>query len=422
MLTAAAPPQAQRTAPPRVIVVQMGARHNYAVPAAFERLGMLEAFYTDLSGTRGLGRAAATLARFRVPMQTQLAALGARLPPPEVAQKTRTFDWIALQLNMIWRTGQAALDSPAGRRYRTLSQMLGKSMIRTGYGRATHVYSMFGEGGVFLTEAKQRGLRVITEVYTPLCGDNIACAEARAFPGWAGMPPPAVTVFPSVRTPVDTMLEASDIFVCPSEFVRDDLIATAAVPRDKTVILPYIVGAQWLAVDNRPEPGRILFAGRAELQKGIYYLAMASDGLKARHRYRFRVAGYVAPEVLSQPLCRSLEFLGHVPRTQIHQEFAAADLFVLPTLTEGSAGVTYEALGAGLPVVTTKAAGSVVRDGIDGIIVPERDSVALASAITSIVEDRPRRQRMAAAARERAREFTTDQFAGRLAEAIGLGH
>jgi glycosyltransferase involved in cell wall biosynthesis len=71
-------------------------------------------------------------------------------------------------------------------------------------------------------------------------------------------------------------------------------------------------------------------------------------------------------------------------------------------------------------VVTTKAAGSVVRDGIDGLIVPERDPEALAAAIEAVVEDRPRRQRMAAAAREWAREFTVDGFAGRLAEGLGL--
>ena len=48
-------------------------------------------------------------------------------------------------------------------------------------------------------------------------------------------------------------------------------------------------------------------------------------------------------------------------------------MFVLPSLAEGSAEVTYEAIAAGVPVVTTRAAGSVVRDGIEGRIVPERD-------------------------------------------------
>jgi glycosyltransferase involved in cell wall biosynthesis len=403
------------TAAPKVIVVQIGARHNYAVPIAFERLGMLEALYTDLCATHGLGRAAAYLGRLPIPMRTRLAALGARVAPPEVAAKTRTFDWIGLQLNLLWRTGQATSDTLVGRRSRALSQTLGESMIRAGYGGATHVYSMFGEGGPFLAQAKRRGLRITTEIYIALSADEIIRAEARAFPGWGCVPP---TYTPSLRPPNAVMIEASDTFVCPSEFVREDFLALTGIPRERTSVVPYTVGDRWLSLENRPEPGRLLFAGMAELRKGIHYLAIAADSLNARHRYRFRVTGHVAPEVLGQPVCRSLEFLGHVPRTQVHQEFAAADLLVLPSLAEGSAGATYEALGAGVPVVTTKAAGSVVRDGIDGLIVPERDPEALANAIESIVEDRSRRARMAAAARERAREFTMDKYARRLVASL----
>lgn len=403
----------------RFIVVQMGARHNYAVPAAFEQLGMLEALYTDLCGTRGIGRIAANLACFPVPMQARLAALGARRPSPEVARKTRTFDWIGLQAAMARQAAvQSASDPQAGGRYRALKHVLGGSMIRAGYANATHVYSMLGEGGPFLTEAKRRGLRVVSDVYIALSADAIVRAEARAFPGWSAALPWDAASSPTPRP--DILLTASDTFVCPSEFVRDDLVSAWDVPRERTVIVPYIVGEQWLGVNNRPEPGRVLFAGTADLRKGIHYLGMAADRLADPRRYRFRVAGHATSEVMAQPVCRALEFLGPVPRTEIHREFATADILVLPSLAEGSAGVTYEALGAGLPVVTTRAAGSVVRDGIDGLIVPERDPEALASAIESIIEDRPRRDRMARAAKERAREFTTGKFAMRLASELGL--
>ena len=93
-------------------------------------------------------------------------------------------------------------------------------------------------------------------------------------------------------------------------------------------------------------------------------------------------------------------------------------MFVLPSLAEGSAEATYEALAAGVPVVTTRAAGSVVRDGIDGRIVPERDPVALADAIAEIVEDRDKRARMSEAARERARDYTWERYGERLVGAL----
>ncbi|NEP01918.1 MAG: glycosyltransferase family 4 protein [Symploca sp. SIO2E9] len=57
------------------------------------------------------------------------------------------------------------------------------------------------------------------------------------------------------------------------------------------------------------------------------------------------------------------------------------------SLAEGSAGLTYEALAAGLLVITTEATGSVHRDGIEGFIIPERDSGALAARIEELLED-----------------------------------
>ena len=58
--------------------------------------------------------------------------------------------------------------------------------------------------------------------------------------------------------------------------------------------------------------------------------------------------------------------------------YAWADVFLLPFICEGSAMVTYEALSWGLPVITTHNAGSIVRDTVDGWLVPYRDSEAIA--------------------------------------------
>ena len=163
----------------------------------------------------------------------------------------------------------------------------------------------------------------------------------------------------------------------------------------------------------------MLFAGTANLRKGIHYLGMAAERLiAAGHRYDFRVAGNVNARIAAQPACRHLRFLGRVPRNGVHLEFAAADVLALPSLAEGSAGVTYEALAAGVPVVTTRASGSVVRDGIEGRIVPERDPVALADAIAEIIEDRDKRAQMSLAARQRARNYTWERYGERLVGAL----
>jgi glycosyltransferase involved in cell wall biosynthesis len=102
----------------------------------------------------------------------------------------------------------------------------------------------------------------------------------------------------------------------------------------------------------------------------------------------------------------------------MRRHYRTADVFVLPTLCEGMALVHLEAMAAGVPVITTPNCGSVVRDGIDGFIVPVRDPDALADRIEQIVSDRALRQRMSEAARERAREYSLSRYAERLLGAL----
>jgi glycosyltransferase involved in cell wall biosynthesis len=180
-------------------------------------------------------------------------------------------------------------------------------------------------------------------------------------------------------------------------------------------VVPYAVTPSWLELNCAPEIGRLLFAGSANVRKGIHYLARAATLLKGH--CSVVVAGNVSETVLRHPAASDLIFLGHLSKSEMALEFARADVFVLPSLAEGSASVTAEALGAGLPVVTTQAAGSIVRDGIDGIIVPERDPHAVVEAVLSIVHDRDKRNAMGLAARERAQAFTWDAFADKVIEA-----
>jgi glycosyltransferase involved in cell wall biosynthesis len=273
---------------------------------------------------------------------------------------------------------------------------------------------MLGEFPALLTAAKERGLRIVSEVYILLSAEEIVARERSDFPTWE----PEAQDLNSVRRELfteDVMLAKSDLFVCPSERVRDDLVLHRGIEGSRAAVVPYGVDPRWLALSPVPRHGRILFVGTADLRKGIHYLATAARELAYRRSgLEFRVAGNVSSNVARQSVCAHLKFLGRIGRDRIQEEFQAADVFVLPSLAEGSAEVTYEALAAGLPVITTKSAGSVVRDGIEGRIVPERDPKALASAIQELVEDRALRDRMALAARERAKEFTWERYGERL--------
>jgi glycosyltransferase involved in cell wall biosynthesis len=98
--------------------------------------------------------------------------------------------------------------------------------------------------------------------------------------------------------------------------------------------------------------------------------------------------------------------------------YQQADVFTFPTIEEGSALVTYEALACGLPVVTTPNAGSVVRDGVEGLLVPIRNVEALAAALECLRADERLRREMGRAARARAEEFTWDGYGETLARVL----
>lgn len=173
--------------------------------------------------------------------------------------------------------------------------------------------------------------------------------------------------------------------------------------------------------DARPAelpPGRrLLFVGRLQPRKGFpvaveafallagefpdLWLVVAGAGEQAG--VLDRLPGDVRQRVL---------MLGAVSNEELPAYHAAADLFIGPALGGESFGVVLaEALAAGLPVVASDIPGyrEVVRDGIDGLLVPPGDPGALAGAAGSILRDPARAATLRAAAGARAEAFSWER-------------
>ncbi|MBM4401628.1 MAG: glycosyltransferase family 4 protein [Candidatus Cloacimonetes bacterium] len=159
----------------------------------------------------------------------------------------------------------------------------------------------------------------------------------------------------------------------------------------------------------------VLFVGQISLRKGIPYLLQAWQELKLKNAELILV-GNVTNEI--QKIFRlsdsqALRITGFQDPVFYYQ---SADIFVFPSIEEGSALVIYEALAAGLPVITTFNSGSVVRDNIEGFIVPIRDKEALKEEILKLYGDEKLRAKMSAAARKRAEEFGWEKHGERLVD------
>jgi glycosyltransferase involved in cell wall biosynthesis len=157
-----------------------------------------------------------------------------------------------------------------------------------------------------------------------------------------------------------------------------------------------------------------MWLGQVILRKGIQYLVEAARELQVRD-IRVVVVGPVnisAEAAASAP--SNVTFTGRVTRDRAVAMYREADVFVLPTISDGFAITQIEAMAQGLPVIATPRCGNVVTQGVDGLIVPAGESVGLARAIARLDDDRDLLRSMSAAALLKSRQFTLDHYAERL--------
>jgi len=164
-------------------------------------------------------------------------------------------------------------------------------------------------------------------------------------------------------------------------------------------------------------PARIVYVGTVARSKGLLDLLAALEQLRAEgvDAWELEVIGsgneqgedeaaLVASAYARAGLGASL--VGPLDAPEVRVRLAAADLFVLPSHTEGQPLSILEAMASGLPVVATSvgAIPRVVRDGVDGVIVPPKDVAALAAALRRLLASPEDRLAMGASGRARAVE------------------
>ncbi|TCJ18219.1 glycosyltransferase family 4 protein [Parasulfuritortus cantonensis] len=224
-----------------------------------------------------------------------------------------------------------------------------------------------------------------------------------------------------------------DAVVVPSTAMRDRLADYGV--RAPMHVLPTGIPLSRFAKGDRarfradhgiPE-GRpvVLFVGRVAHEKNIGFLIEVVA--RARRRLPellFLVTGEgPAEKALRQRaaalgVAEQVRFLGYLDRQhQLPDAYAAADAFIFASRTETQGLVLLEAMAMGLPVVALAAMGTkdILAPGLGGVAAPD-DVDGFAAALADLLEDDPKRARLAAEARSYARDWADDRMAGRLAE------
>jgi glycosyltransferase involved in cell wall biosynthesis len=163
----------------------------------------------------------------------------------------------------------------------------------------------------------------------------------------------------------------------------------------------------------------LIGVGRLERQKGFDVLLRAFAAGRLRETHRVVLIGEGSQESALRALASELGIAERVVLAGWQDNpwalMRRAELFVLPSRWEGFGNVVIEAMASGVAVVVSDCSygpKEIVRDGRDGLVVKTDDVPATRNAIERMLGDAPLRERLVAAARERAREFDVPSIVG----------
>jgi len=369
----------QSTHSPKVLVCQRGARHRYAIPRLFEEAGLLVALYTDSTALSPMGKLAWISCQMGF-KHGNVLALSSRVPKGIPRQKVFSTD--RLLYSAIGKGRLASDLSPVYRKW--------------GLQEADVVYSMYGEDLSFLKWAKSQGAKIIVDIFiSPLANQMVFDEQGRFDNVPAGKRIKGSDCRCSEERGIGALAPVADILLCPSDWVADGVRRFVPAHAHKIRVVPY--GSSVSPREQKEVvPGRILFAGRDPLRKGLPYLAEAVSNLReSGMRLEARVAGLSASDCRWVPHHEELNFLGVVKMDRMGSEYERADIFVLPSLAEGQAGVVLEALSYGCPVVSTRESGVDFSSYENGVLVDACSTGQIESAIAKLVSDRGLRDRIA---------------------------
>lgn len=361
--------------PGRVICVQLGAREDYAVARALWKRRALSLLLTDawMPCAGLLRRALPTLAG-----RSHRDLAGAPVVSETLAAVSRE-TWLRLRGVSGWPKMTA--------KNRWFQQMAVRRLGRLGIGEedATVFAYSYAARDVH-AHARRRGWRTILgQIDAGPVEDEIVIEERQRYPDlapdWASPPAP---YWEAWRDEV----ALADCIVVNSEWSRG-LLSAAGVPAERLEVIP-------LAYDPPPEaagfrrryprrfdstrPLRVLFLGQVNVRKGAARILEAARLLRdAPVEFHFVGPMQISPQAR---LAHEAPVIWHgpVPRSRVHRHYRDADVFLLPTLSDGFGLTQLEARAWRLPLIVSNRCAGVVEDGVSGLIVepPSADTIAAA--------------------------------------------
>ncbi len=313
--------------------------------------------------------------------------------------------WIPRTLPPLVRYARGAVVAAAAARRADVvysTGMIGRTRLGALAGRAPRVVKLTGDPAY--ERAVRYGLTTL-----PLDGFQHSLAVRTA-------------VLKAVR---DLALSGAAMYLCPSESLRRIASRWHLVASERIRVLPNPVSRPGLPEREtlRRRHGfdgpTVVVAGRLVPQKA---LVVAFEALRECDGVELVLAGDGPEREALEALAREkaldgrVRFLGAQPRETVFELLAAADAVLLSSSWENFPHAVVEGLAAGTPVIATDVGGvgEVVQDGVNGLLVPPHDPVALGAALRRFFGDDALRERLRGAASGSVGAFAPEQIYERL--------
>jgi len=193
------------------------------------------------------------------------------------------------------------------------------------------------------------------------------------------------------------------VIISPTAWIKREIIADYKVPEENIVVIPNGVDLKEFNPENREQVRHetrkelnmkiddivLLFVAYEFRRKGLKYIIESIPLIKNK-RIKLIVIGREAKEPylsLAEKLKVENQIIFLQP-TPLKKYYAAADIFVFPTLYEAFSLATLEAISSGLPLLATKVSGTeeLIQDGYNGFFI-QRDAVDIAQKINLLIEN-----------------------------------
>ena len=213
---------------------------------------------------------------------------------------------------------------------------------------------------------------------------------------------------PLIRPCIRFFLHHADSVIANSSFTRERIVE---IERQPVEVIPFGAAVEEKRYTKSKDPVKtILFVGRLIERKGVEYLIRAMPHVLAKVNAKLIIVGeghqrpVLEKLIVQKRLNRAVKLTGKVSDEVLREWYAGCDVFVLPSIvdargdTEGLGIVLLEALSYKKPVVASKVGGipDITIHGETGLLVPQKDSHALAESILRVLMDETFARRLGA--------------------------